>query len=316
MTPQTLPHDGAERAEPTEDPDAEVTERAELAELFPAPAERDLPAARSAALLTGLMREVGDAVAAGEVAASEPTPLWRRPLVWRIGVPVGMLAIVGGTIAAMMVDTSPAPAAYPLNIACASGYSDDPQSPVMEIALVSEARTPEEICSRFWSEMASTPDPQNGPQVSMPAPEKTDPADLVACTKSDSSTLVTVFPKPAGTTPQEACVGLGLVRPDDGPVYSGASALQLRTLRQRLYERLRGPAGCTPSPEVKTVVEGRLTELGMTGWSVDDRRVPVPVQERILFSVDVPAGKVVLTNTDNSGSDGGVGCYVPGTAAS
>lgn len=262
----------------------------DLAALLPTPAERDLPAARAEGLTATLFQAFHDAAAQN---ADRARVSRRRRLVWRIGVPLAVLAAGGGTMAAMLIDDAPARLSSPQQTACSYTYAAEPA--FLYAVRVDAAQTPEEACAAVWDAMTDTARtylPTDSPERAAPRPAV---PPLVACTRKGEDNGLLTMPKPAGVGVRDACAALGMTRPDDGARYGGASIDQVR----RLNRLLVGPAAggrCPNLADVRARVERALAEVGITTWPIRTEIEPGADPNVVFPVVDPERAAVVLHN--------------------
>ncbi|MGW9212149.1 hypothetical protein ACWGR4_34920 [Embleya sp. NPDC055664] len=264
----------------------------DLAALLPTPAERDLPAARVEGMTATLFQAFHDA-AAEEEGARTPASR-RRRMVWRIGVPLAVLAAAGGTMAAMLIDDAPARLSYPQQTSCSYTYTVEPA--FLYGVHVDAAQTPEEACAAVWDAMTDTARtylPADSPERTAPRPAV---PPLVACTRKGEQNGLWTMPKPAGVGVRDACAALGMTRPDDGARYGGATIDQVR----RLNRLLQGPAAggrCPNLADVRARVERALAEVGITTWPIRTEIEPGADPDGVFPIVDPERAAVVLRNS-------------------
>ncbi|MCX5247164.1 hypothetical protein OG895_18370 [Streptomyces sp. NBC_00201] len=224
-------------------------------------------------------------------ALDRPGGKRRRPT-WRVAILASTLAVVGGTAALAVVARKPAPPAPVTSILCATDFSFF-HSPGF-VTDLGDAVTPEEACRAQWPRSV-------GQQSTGGMSSRSAPAHLVACVAEASSGLITVYPRPADLTDAQACGVLGLVRPPDGPIYAGATLVQVSQLQHRIDARLgaasrRKPyAPCASYASVHAAVQSSLRETGLDRWRVDDQRSSRS-DTGVWYYLDARAGTVVLYN--------------------
>ncbi|MFD3330968.1 hypothetical protein [Streptomyces sp. NPDC058701] len=294
-------------------------EREELARLLPVPAERDLPGGRHQLLKDHLMREIQHTLP--EPAPSTDRQLkamrkQRKRLAWRLGLPAAVLAAASATVAAVVINTDPGPAASPTLVACAHELGRDVGTFTVDIQ---DGETPEQACINRSKELASEfkDRPQregsNGFHPDKNAPRSSGKMapyvhkNLVSCTSPTGDLGVTVYPRPESMTDEQACRSVGQVRPDDSPVYAGATAAQVRKLQHLIDTSLgaegrTGPGdGCATYTATHTAVQAGLDQLGMDRWRINDQRSSPSDTADVWFNIDESAGIVVLRSGDDVG---------------
>ncbi|GLF99541.1 hypothetical protein [Streptomyces yaizuensis] len=267
----------------------EAAEREELARLVPVPADRDLPGNRHRLfkhyLMNEVQRDLRDLHPDPAQESARRTRDRRKRLIWRVAVPAAALAAAGGTAAAVMAGGT-APAAAPLTVQCAATLSTEIRDSFA--TAVRSGESPEQACAKAWPDLVenlrSHPETADRAARWTPAP----PDHLVGCTSRNGDRAVIVYPRPTGLTAERACARVGQVRPDDGPVYAGATAEQVRKLAELVDDRIGdrigdgtdggtgggsiGPGGaCAPYSVMRTAVERSLDELGMSRWRIDNQ---------------------------------------------
>ncbi|MDI2125757.1 hypothetical protein [Yinghuangia seranimata] len=258
----------------------QTEEFAELAELLPVPAERDIPVGRGELMKSTLYRTFDEAARGGG-----KTPVSRRRrLMWRIGMPVAVLAAAGGTVAAVLIDDSPTQPEIPTAAYCNSTFAKAPEKVLYGVPL-GPGQTPEAACAAAWDTLVSM---QGGPAV---APE------LMTCVAKD---ILWVVPKPADRTVKDACASLGLTLPDYEALYHGATMDQVRRISTLLDSREASPYRCLTADQARAIAEHALAEVGITTWRVEEGFETT--RTRGVFPVAVPGdGVIYLRNA--SGAD-------------
>ncbi|MER6434596.1 hypothetical protein ABT272_44685 [Streptomyces sp900105245] len=237
------------------------------------------------------------------VTKPQPPPSPKRPLrdrrrrqVWRIGVPVAVLAAAGGTAAAVVIGKT-APAASPALVQCVPTLSANATGSF--VVPVEAGHSPEQACRTNWTTFVDNENARNRETGNTSQQYDRSPAELVSCTASTARMGITVYPRPAGMTAEQACTSIGLVRPAKGPVYAGATAKQIRQLQALIAEkaginRSRPDDLCRPYATTRTVVEQTLRELGLNGWHIDDQRTDRTDGARVWYDIREATGTVVL----------------------
>ncbi|WP_439679331.1 hypothetical protein [Embleya sp. MST-111070] len=262
----------------------------DLAELLPTPPERDLPAARAEGMTATLFQAFHDAAA--EDTARTPVSR-RRRLVWRIGVPLAVLAAAGGTMAAMLIDDAPARLSYPQQTTCSYTYAVEPA--FLYLVHVDGAQTPEEACAAVWDAMTDTARtylPADSPEHTAARPAA---PPLVACTRKGEHNGLWTMPKPTGVGPQDACAALGMTRPDDDARYGGATVDQVRRLNRLLPGWATGER-CSNLAGARARVERALAEVGITSWRIRTEIEPGADPSAVFPMVEPERAAVVLRN--------------------
>ncbi|MFF3404416.1 hypothetical protein ACFYW6_39145 [Streptomyces sp. NPDC002659] len=293
-------------------------EREELARLLPVPAERDLPGGRHQLLKDHLMREIQHTIPEPSLSTARQLRAKRKQrkrLAWRLGLPAAVLAAAGATVAAAVINTDPGPAASPTLVACAHELGRDVGTFTVDIQ---DGETPEQACVNRSKELASEfkdrpqREESNGPHTDKNAPRSGKIAPyvhkyLVSCTSPTGDLGVTVYPRPENMTDEQACRSVGQVRPDDSPVYAGATAAQVRRLQHLIDTSLgaegrTGPGdGCAPYTTTRTAVQAGLDQLGMDRWRIDDQRSSPSDTADVWYYIEESAGTVVLNSGDDVG---------------
>ncbi|WP_331766889.1 hypothetical protein [Embleya sp. NBC_00896] len=243
--------------------ESDDTVTADLAELLPVPAERDVPLGRAVLMRSTLTRAFQEAAA--DNGGKLPTPRHRKP-VWRIGVPIAVFAAVGATAAAMFIDDSPARVSHPAQTSCSYEYTKTPK--FLYGVFVGPAQTPEEACLGVWGAMTETARtylPAGSPERTAP---HTAPPPLVACAAKSEAHDLWVMPKPDGRTPKDACTALGMTLPDNEARYGGATVEQVRRLGGLLNGPGLGSTRCMTIGDARARAERALAEVGVTNWPV------------------------------------------------
>lgn len=272
-----------------EQPD-EAADIAGLAALLPVPAERDIPASRAALMKATLERAYDEAV------HGEPAPMSRRrKLAWRVGAPALVLAAVGGTAAAVLVDDSPAPAKSPQHATCITEFTKTPK--FVYLIRVGEGQTPEQACALQWPDMMRTLDTYPAAERPGPPPGSPRPV-LVACIDKKNGGGLRVMPQPADRTPQSACQSLDMVLPDTEATYHGATADQVRMIDRMLTDAGPHTGGrCPTIAEMRTAAEDALAAAGVTGWTIDVN--PESPAGAAFAYADPESGRIVVNSGEH-----------------
>ncbi|MFF3404421.1 hypothetical protein ACFYW6_39175 [Streptomyces sp. NPDC002659] len=281
----------------------EQLDHTELARLLPAPGDPVLSPDRQLLLEDYLMNEIRQATPEPSLSTARYVKDKRKRLAWRLGLPAAVLAAAAGTAAAVVINTDPAPAAAPTMVACAPELSRNYETSA--VVGIEDGETPEQACAKNWKSFTRDINPNLAEKAGAYA--ETVPAHLVGCTSPQRDGVVTVYPRPQDMTDEQACTSLGLVRPDDGPVYAGASAAQVRRLQHLIDDRLgaegrTGPGdGCASYTATRTAVQGALDELDMDRWHIDDQRTSHSDTADVWYSLEESTGTVVLRSGDDAG---------------
>ncbi|MFF3404355.1 hypothetical protein ACFYW6_38765, partial [Streptomyces sp. NPDC002659] len=307
-------------------------EREEMARLLPVPAaERDLPGRRHKLLKDHVMREIRYTTPEPSLHAARQAAdrrKQRKRLAWRLGLPAAVLTAAAGSVAAMVINTDPAPAAAPTTVACAHELTRDAGAFVVDIQ---DGETPEQACVNRAKTIANDlknhpPRTQNtrGTEKNAPRSKATMAPYvhkyLVSCTSPTGDLGLTVYPRPAGMTDEQACTSVGQVRPDDNPVYAGASAAQIRKLQNLIDSRLgaegraRPGDGCASYTATRAAIKAALDELGMDRWRIDDQRTSRSDSADVWYHIDESTGSVALRSGDDAGHCTGPTTQPTGTA--
>ncbi|MYW01425.1 hypothetical protein [Streptomyces sp. SID3343] len=264
--------------------DIDATERAELAALLPAPAERSMPDDRAQAMSAVLLREFEGAGAdRPEAAASR-----RRRLGWRIGAPVAVFAVAGATAAAVLIDDTPVRPKFPTQASCSWEYTAKPQ--FLYGAHIEAGQTPEQACARYWPDMTET-----ARRTSLPgsaAPGAATVPVLVACTAKEDGGLM-VMPKPADLDAPDACIALEMGVPDNTATYHGATIEQVRRLA-RLVGGSEASRLCLTVADARVLAERSLTEVGIAGWDIEYTPEPGVTTGLAFVATDPDEGAVLI----------------------
>ncbi|MCX5233070.1 hypothetical protein [Streptomyces sp. NBC_00233] len=284
----------------------EQLDHTELVWLLPAPGDPVLSPDRQLLLEDYLMNEIRQAIPEPSLSIARQVKdkrKQRKRLAWRLGLPAAVLAAVAGTVAAVVINTEPAPAVAPTMAACAPELSRNHDA--LALVSIEDGETPEQACANNWKSFTRDVNP-NLPEKTR-AYAETVPTHLVGCTSPQGDGGVTVYPRPQDMTDEQACTFVGLVRPDDGPVYAGASAAQVRKLQHLIDTSLgaegrTGPGdGCASYTATRSAVQGALEELDMDRWRIEDQRTSHSDTADVWYSLRESTGTVVLRSGDDVG---------------